>query len=56
MRVHPRWEKRLLRFLELSGVGRVVADGSDEDGAWARRMDSWIVWEAEEEAVRGRRA
>jgi hypothetical protein len=42
-----RWEKRLLRFLELSGVGRVVTDGSDEDEAWARRMDSWIVWEAE---------
>ena len=22
-----RWERRLLRFLELSGVGRVVEDG-----------------------------
>jgi len=23
--VNPRWEKRFLKFLELSGVGRVVA-------------------------------
>jgi len=45
---NPRWEKRLLRFLELSGVGRLVADGVDEDDAWARKMDDWIVWEAEE--------
>jgi hypothetical protein len=42
---NPRWEKRLLRFLELSGAGRVVASGEDEDEAWARRMDEWIVWE-----------
>jgi hypothetical protein len=26
----------------------------DEDEAWARKMDEWIVWEAEEEAARGR--
>jgi hypothetical protein len=52
---NPRWEERLLRFLELSGVGRVVASGTDEDEAWARRMDDWIVWEVREEAVRGRR-
>jgi len=30
---NPGWEKRFLRFLELSGVGRVIADGTDEDGA-----------------------
>jgi hypothetical protein len=24
---NPRWEKRLLKFLELSGVGRVMSDG-----------------------------
>jgi hypothetical protein len=24
---NPRWEKRLLRFQELSGVGRVMEDG-----------------------------
>jgi hypothetical protein len=38
-------------FLELSGVGRVAADGANEDEAWARKMDDWIG----EEAVRGRR-
>jgi hypothetical protein len=41
----PRWEKRLLRYLELSGAGRIVANGEDEEEAWARRMDEWIVWE-----------
>jgi len=40
---NPRLKKRFLRFLELSGVGRVVADGTDEDGARAARMDDWIV-------------
>jgi hypothetical protein len=24
---NPRWERRLVKFLELSGVGRVMADG-----------------------------
>jgi hypothetical protein len=32
-------------FLELSGVGRVMADGTDEGGARAARMDEWVVWE-----------
>jgi len=45
---NPRWERRLLRFLELSGVGRVVEDGTDEDQVRAERMDQWIAWEAEE--------
>jgi hypothetical protein len=44
---NPRWESRLLRFLELSGVGRRVEGGEDEDEAYAARMDDWIVWETE---------
>jgi hypothetical protein len=35
----PRWESRLLKFLELSGVGRYVKGGVDEDQAHAE-MDS----------------
>jgi len=50
---NPRWEKRLVKFLELSGVGWLMADGVDEDEAWAERMDGRIVWEAGE--GRGRR-
>jgi len=30
---NPRWERGFVRFLELSGVGRTMADGTDEDGA-----------------------
>jgi ribonuclease HI len=44
---NPRWERRLLRFLELSGVGRVVEEGLDEDEAYAAKMDGWIAWEEE---------
>jgi hypothetical protein len=44
----PRWEKRFVRFLELSGVGRTLADGTDEESAYAARMDTWIAWETEE--------
>jgi hypothetical protein len=29
---NPRWERRLLRFLEMSGVGRVMAGGRDRRG------------------------
>jgi hypothetical protein len=47
-----RWESRLLRFLELSRVGRFVEGGVDEDEARATRMDDWIVWEREEETGR----
>jgi hypothetical protein len=36
---NPRWEERFLRFLELSGVGREVDDGTDEDEARAARLD-----------------
>jgi hypothetical protein len=49
---NPRWESRLLRFLELSGVGRLVEGGVEEDEAHAARMDDWIIWKPEEE--RGR--
>jgi hypothetical protein len=42
----------LLRFLELSGVGRFVEGGVDEDEAPEARMDDWVVWEAEEETGR----
>jgi len=48
---NPRWERRFARFLELSGVGRTMADGADEDGTHAARMSEWIAWETEE--VRG---
>jgi hypothetical protein len=44
----PRWEKRFVHFLELSGVGRTMADGVDEESAYAARMDTWIVWETED--------
>jgi hypothetical protein len=49
---NPRWERRLLRFLELSGMGRTVEGGLDEEEAHAARIDGWIVWEAEEEGAR----
>jgi hypothetical protein len=45
---NPRWERRFVRFLELSGVGRTVADGTDEDSAYAARLDGWIAWETAE--------
>jgi hypothetical protein len=48
---NPRWERRFVKFLELSGVGRVMADGTDEDGARAARMDEWVAWDAVERAA-----
>jgi hypothetical protein len=45
------WCKGLVKFLELSGVGRVMADGTDEDGAYAARMDEWVAWESVERAA-----
>jgi len=50
---NPRWERRFVRFLELSGVGRTMVDGTDEGGAHAARMDEWIAWETEEVKERG---
>jgi hypothetical protein len=40
---NPRWERRFVKFLELSGVGRVMADGTDSDQARATRMDEWVI-------------
>ena len=45
---NPRWERRFVRFLELSGVGRMMADGTDEESTHGARMDEWIVWETRE--------
>ena len=42
---NPRWERRFIRFLELSRVGRVMENGTDEESAYARRMDEWAAWE-----------
>ena len=44
---NPRWEGRLLHFLELSGVGRLV-EGEDVEETRAAMLDGWIAWEAEE--------
>jgi hypothetical protein len=44
----PRWERRFVHFLELSGVGRTLADGVDEESAYASKMDTWIAWETDE--------
>ena len=43
-----RWERWFVRFLELSWVGRTMADGTDEDAAHAAEMDEWVVWETRE--------
>jgi hypothetical protein len=44
----PRWEKRFVRFLELSGMRRTLSDGTDEESAYATRMDTSIAWEMED--------
>jgi hypothetical protein len=51
--VNPRWERQFVKFLELSEVGRMMADGTDEDDARAAKMDEWVVWETVERAPRG---
>jgi hypothetical protein len=48
---NPKWERRFVKFLELSWVGRTMADGMDEDGAHATRIDEWAILE-----TRGRSA
>jgi len=50
---NPRWERRFVKLLELTGVGRTVADGTSEDGARAARMDEWVAWETGGEEARG---
>jgi hypothetical protein len=49
---NPRWERRFLHFLDLSGVGRVMDDGEDEEETRAAKMDGWIIWENKEDMVR----
>jgi hypothetical protein len=49
---NPRWERRLVKFLELSGVGRVMANGTDEDGAYAARMDEWVRWKEQPQGAK----
>jgi hypothetical protein len=49
----PRREKRFVRFREQSGVGRTVADGTNEGSAYAARIDAWVAREAEEKAAGG---
>jgi hypothetical protein len=44
-----------VKFLELSGAGWVMADGTDEDGACAVRMDEWVAWETVEGTAPGER-
>jgi hypothetical protein len=46
---NPCWEKRLLHFLELSGVGRVLDNGKDEEETPAVKMDGWIIWDTRED-------
>ena len=48
---NPRWERRLLRFLELSGVGIMVGDEGVEKTR-AARLDRRIAWEVEDRVAR----
>ena len=43
----PRWKARLLRFIEPSGVGRIVDEVEVEEER-AVRLDGWVAWKAEE--------
>jgi len=52
---NPRWERRFLRFLELSGVGRMVEDGTNVVEAHAARMDGWISYGRQKRRLRSRR-
>jgi len=49
---NPRREKRFPKFLEPSGVGRVMTDGTDEDEARAAKMDEWEAEEGQAEEGR----
>jgi hypothetical protein len=48
----PRWEKRLLHFLELSGVGRIMENGEDDEEVRAAGRDGWIIWEDKADMAR----
>jgi len=45
---NPRWERRLLKLLEESGIGKIIESGEDGNETRAARMDGWTVWEHEE--------
>ena len=47
----PRWEGRLLHFLELPGVGGLVGE-RDVEETQAARPNGWIAWEAEERVAK----
>jgi hypothetical protein len=49
---NSRWEKHLLHFLELSGVGRIMENGLDDEVVRAAERDRWIFWEHREEMDR----
>jgi hypothetical protein len=40
-----------VRFLELSGVRRMMDDETDEDEAQAERMGEWIAWKTQERVM-----
>ena len=44
---NPRWERRLLHFLEVSGVGRLAGDEYVEETR-AVRLDGRVAWETKE--------
>jgi hypothetical protein len=48
----PRWEKRLLHFLELLGVGRIMENGEDDEEVRAAGRDGWIIWEDKADMAR----
>jgi hypothetical protein len=53
---NPRWEgEAVCKVPRAVGSGGVMADGTDENGARAARMDEWVAWDATERAVRGTR-
>ena len=40
---NPRWEGRFVRFLELPGMGRTMADGTDEDSVHTTKIDERVI-------------
>jgi len=41
------------QVLELSGIGRVMADGTVEDDAHLRGTNEWVIWETGERSPSG---
>ena len=48
---NPRWERHLLRFLELAGERRLV-EGEDVEETRGARLDEWIAREAKERVAK----